>query len=156
ADRGFASFAHLALVLKRKIHAVFRCHQRQIVSFRVGRKHTGRRRPQKGLPRSRYVRRLGRRDQLVEDTKPATRPEWMEEIAYAHLPEGVLVREPRFRAPPRGHRARVITLGTTLLDPQRYPVAELAALYLQRWQIEVNFRHLKTTMGMEVLHCTSV
>ena len=29
-------------------------------------------------------------------------------------------------------------------------------LYLSRWQIEVNFRHLKTTMGMEVLHCKSV
>src|SRR5712664_1467990 len=45
ADRGFASFAHLALLLMRKIHAVFRCHQRQIVSFRVGRRHTGQRRP---------------------------------------------------------------------------------------------------------------
>jgi hypothetical protein len=27
---------------------------------------------------------------------------------------------------------------------------------LSRWQIEVNFRHLKTTMGMEVLHCKRV
>ena len=29
-------------------------------------------------------------------------------------------------------------------------------LYLSRWQIEVNFRHLKTTMGMEILHCKTV
>jgi len=28
---------------------------------------------------------------------------------------------------------------------------ELATLYEQRWQIEVNFRHLKTTMKMEIL-----
>ena len=27
---------------------------------------------------------------------------------------------------------------------------------MSRWQIEVNFRHLKTTMGMEVLHCKTV
>ena len=42
--------------------------------------------------------------------------------------------------------------------PQVYrrQVAELAKLYLSRWQIEVNFRHLKTTMGMEVLHCQTV
>jgi Transposase DDE domain len=47
-------------------------------------------------------------------------------------------------------------LVTTLLDPIVYPKADLAQLYLSRWQTEVNFRHLKTTMGMEVLHCKSV
>src|SRR5262245_36187042 len=31
ADRGFASFAHLALLCQRKVHALFRCHQQQIV-----------------------------------------------------------------------------------------------------------------------------
>ena len=45
---------------------------------------------------------------------------------------------------------------TTLLDPEAYPAAALAELYRSRWQIEVNFRHLKTTMGMEVLHCQTV
>ena len=45
---------------------------------------------------------------------------------------------------------------TTLLDPVAYPKEAIANLYLSRWQIEVNFRHLKTTMGMEVLHCKSV
>jgi hypothetical protein len=45
---------------------------------------------------------------------------------------------------------------TTLLDPVAYPKEAIADLYLNRWQIEVNFRHLKTTMGMEVLHCKSV
>src|SRR5262249_39585555 len=51
---------------------------------------------------------------------------------------------------------RVITLVTTLLDPRTYSAQDLAELYLNRWQIEVNFRHLKTTMGMEVMHCKSV
>jgi DDE family transposase len=153
ADRGFASFAHLALLFMRKLHGVFRCHQKQIVSFRKGRKHTGHRRPKKGLPRSRYVQRLGRRDQLVEYTKPKTKPKWMEDDTFASLPETLLVRELRYDTPQRGHRTKVITLVTTLLDPVDYPAAELATLYLSRWQIEVNFRHLKTTMGMEVLHC---
>src|SRR5205807_8932530 len=107
ADRGFDSFAHLALLFLRKMHAVFRCHQKQIVSFRVGRKHTGRRKPRKGLDRSRYVRRLGRHDQLVEYTKPERRPTWMKEDVLATLPETLLVRELRFVTPQRGHRTRV-------------------------------------------------
>jgi hypothetical protein len=80
----------------------------------------------------------------------------MESDAYARLPEKLLVRELRFLTPQRGHRTRMITLVTTLVDADRYPAADLAQLYLGRWQIEVNFRHLKTTMGMEVLHCQSV
>jgi hypothetical protein len=156
ADRGLASFVHLALLFMRKMHGVFRCHQKQIVDFRVGRRHTGSSRPEKGLPRSRYVRHLGRRDQVVEYMKPATKPKWMEEDEYAKLPDTLLVRELRFDTPQRGYRTRVITLVTTLLDPVAYPAAELAKLYLSRWQIEVNFRHLKTTMRMEVLHCKTV
>jgi len=156
ADRGFASFAHLALLFLRKMHGVFRCHQRQIVDFRVGRPHTTRKKPRKGMPRSRYVRRLGHWDQVVEYTKPEERPVWMDEATWARLPATVLVRELRYLTPQRGHRTRVITLVTTLLDPVRYPATELAQLYLSRWQIEVNFRHLKTTMGLEVLHCKRV
>ena len=156
ADRGFASFAHLALLFLRKMHAVFRCHQKQIVDFRVGRQHTKQSKPRKGLPRSRYIRRLGRRDQLVEYTKPKTKPTWMDDDAYAALPETILVRELRYLTPQRGHRTQVITLVTTLLDPDTYPATDIAELYLSRWQIEVNFRHLKTTMGLEVLHCKTV
>ena len=66
ADRGFASFAHLALLVLRQMHGVFRCHQRQIVAFRVGRAHTRQRKPHKGLPRSRYIRHLGHCDQVAD------------------------------------------------------------------------------------------
>jgi hypothetical protein len=156
ADRGFASFGHVALLLKRKIHAVFRCHQKQIVSFHVGRKHTQQRKGLKGLPRSRYVRRLGHHDQVVEYVKPATKPKWMDKTTWASLPETVLIRELRYTIPQRGYRTQVITLITTLLDPEAYPATALAELYFSRWQIEVNFRHLKTTMGLEVLHCKTV
>jgi hypothetical protein len=156
ADRGFASFTHLALLFLRNMHALFRCHQRQIVDFRVRRPHTGQHRPRKGLPRSRYVCRLGHWDQVVEYTKPKTKPTWIDAASYARLPETLLVRELRYLTPQRGFRTRVITLVTTLLDRDAYPAAELAELYLGRWQIEINFRHLKTTMRMEVLHCKTV
>jgi hypothetical protein len=156
ADRGLASFGHLALLFMRKIHAVFRCHQKQIVDFRANRPHTDQRKSQKGLPRSRYVRRLGHWDQLVEYTKPTTKPKWMDDDTWTSLPATLLVRELRYLTPQKGYRTRVVTLVTTLLDPEAYPATELANLYLSRWQIEVNFRHLKTTMGLEVLHCKHV
>ncbi len=44
---------------------------------------------------------------------------------------------------------------TTLLDPQAYPKRELARLYERRWEAETNLRHLKQTMGMDVLRCQS-
>jgi hypothetical protein len=156
ADRGFASFTHLALLARRNLFGVFRCHQKQIVDFHVGRRHTRQRKAKKGWPRSRYVRRLGRWDQLVEYPKPTAKPAWLDDADWQRLPKVLLVRELRFRTPQRGYRTKVITLVTTLLDPKVYSAAELAKLYLSRWQIEVNFRHLKTTMRMEVLHCKSV
>ena len=156
ADRGFTSFGHFGLLFLRKIHAVFRCHQKQIVNFRVGRKHTTQRKPRKGMPRSRYVRRLGRWDHVVEYSKPVTKSLWMDDATWAGLPETLLLRELRYLTSQRGYRTRVITLVTTLLDPKIYSAAALAELYLSRWQIELNFRHLKTTMGMEVLHCKTV
>ena len=35
---------------------------------------------------------------------------------------------------------------TTLLDPDAFPAAEIAALYAARWQVETAFLHLKRTV----------
>ena len=61
----------------------------------------------------------------------------------------------RFTVAHRGFRSRQITLVTTLLDPAAFPAEELAALYGRRWRLELCFRDLKTTMGMEMLRCKS-
>ena len=42
---------------------------------------------------------------------------------------------------------------TTLLDPVAYPADQLIGLYARRWHLELALRHLKTTMGMELLRC---
>lgn len=157
-DRGFASYAHLALLSQRKLHGLFRVHQRQLVSFRKDRKLTGKR------PRgtvalyatSRLIRKLGKYDQLVEYQKPKERPSWMSPEEFAALPESIVVRELRFRTKIKGCRTREITLVTTLLDPDLYPDYELMDLYRTRWEVETNFAHLKTTMRMDVLRCQTV
>lgn len=156
ADRGFASFAHLALLSQRNLHAVFRCHQRQIVSFRPGRHHKTSPNGPKGLPTSRWVKRLGSHDQLVDDIKPAQKPDWMNQDDYDALPATLRVRELRVKIQRPGCRTTTLTLVTTLLDPERYPAKALAELYRRRWGIETNLRHLKTTMNMEVLRCHTV
>jgi Transposase DDE domain len=155
-DRGFASFVHLARLVVRNLHGLFRCRQRQIVDFRCGRRHTGQRKPTAGLPRSRWLKRLGRYDQLVEYTKPARRPKGMSRDDYDGLPNTLVLRELRYWIGRRGYRTKVITLVMTLIDAEAYPATELATLYGQRWQVETNLRHLKTTMRMEVLHCQTV
>jgi hypothetical protein len=157
-DRAFASFAHLALCLRRGIHGLFRAHQRQIIGFRVGRPH----RPpgtsakgQAGKPRSRWLKRLGPRDQVVEYYKPKERPDWMTAEDYAALPESIVVRELRHAVRRPGYRTRALTLVTTLLDPKAYPATELARLYGLRWGVETDPRHLKQTMKMDVLPCAT-
>jgi IS4 transposase len=157
-DRGFCSFAHLALLLGRGAHGVFRMHQRQIVDFTP---HRPQARPgdpgaPKGSPHSRRLRRLGVTDQVVAWLKPERRPEWMTAAQYAALPGELAVRELRYRIDRPGFRVRAVTLVTTLLDAASYPVAALATLYRGRWQVELNLRHLKTTMKMDVLRCTTV
>jgi hypothetical protein len=158
-DRAFCSFAHLTLLSIRGVFGVFRVHQKQIVNFRRHRRSASpgsRKQGEKGLPTSRWLKRLGRHDQLVEYVKPKTRPVWLSVDEYAALPEALPVRELRYTIVVPGRRTRVITIATTLLDPDLYPAAEVAALYGQRWQIETNFRHLKQTLKMDVLHCRTV
>jgi hypothetical protein len=79
--------------------AVFRVHQKQLVDFRPGRRAAARRsgrRATRGRPSSRWLRRLGRHDQLVRYVKPEQPPVWLAERAFAALPEAITVRELRF------------------------------------------------------------
>jgi hypothetical protein len=157
-DRGLCSFAHLAMLVRGGMHAVLRMHQRQIVDFTPNRAHAlpGAKRAAKGLPRSRWLRGLGLLDQVVEWFKPEDRPEWMTAEQYAALPETLIVRELRYEVGRPGFRTRTVTLVTTLLDAGLYPPDALADLYGARWRVELNLRHLKTTMKMDVLKCKTV
>ena len=158
-DRGFCSYAHLAILLERGNHAVFRIHQKQIVDFTPGRplptKLSYAANP-KGLPHSLWVRSNGELDQVVVWYKGKKKPDWMTQDEFAELPAEITVRELRYRVEVPGFRVRVITLVTTLLDPLIYPKEKLAALYRRRWQIELNLRHIKITMKMDILHCKTV
>jgi hypothetical protein len=157
-DRGFCSFAHLALLAARGAHGVFRVHQRQIVDFTPHRldAKSGKHESAKGLPHSRWLRTFGLTDQLVAWQKPKRCPVWMTAEQYAALPGELIVRELRYHAGTKGFRVREVTLVTTLVDAELYLFEELAELYRRRWEVEGNLKTLKTTMKMEVLRCETV
>jgi hypothetical protein len=160
-DRGFCSYAHLALLGMAGVFALFRIHQRTIVDFRKRRPHllpTARRKGRQapGQPSSRWVKSLGKHDQIVEYFKPLQRPKWMSCEDFARLPETVLARELRYRTTQRGFRVREVTVVTTLLDAKLYSATQIAELYRQRWEIETNLRHLKQTLHMDVLRTKTV
>jgi hypothetical protein len=126
ADRYFAGYFGIARMKQRGIDVLVRQHQRRHTDFRRG-------------------RRLGKRDHVVSWARPK-RPSWMDQATYATMPESVLMREVRLAD---------LTLVTTLLDANEVGKLELVKLYGQRWQIELDFRAIKTAMQMEILRCKS-
>jgi len=159
-DVSFVGYAHLALILQANLHAVMPVHHRRIVDFAADRAHANPRKGKSGKhtgkPRSRVIRTLGKDDQIVEYFKPVEKPAWMSQEQWQSLPATITVREIRRTVQRHGFRPIVVTIVTTLLDPQKYPADELIELRLTRWIIETNFRHLKITLGMDVLKCKTL
>ncbi len=124
ADGYYCSYFLIAEMLRRGVDVLFEQHGARNTDFRRG-------------------KRLGTRDHLVRWSKPA-RPDWMSEEAYHGYPSELRVREVK---------AGKKVLVTTFLSPRKIPKAELENLYWQRWNVEVDLRSIKTTLGMEVLSC---
>jgi len=173
-DRGFCSFAHLAMLVARGVAGLFRMHQRQIVDFRPYRKtrrqakrqgqrkrngqangQVKRRSRTKGVPSGRpssqFLKRLGKHDQIVQWRKPAQQPKWMTAEQYGSLPATLRVRELRYWLARKGQRTLCVTIATTLLDALHYPKEKIAELYKVRWTVEAHFAELKTTLKMRRL-----
>jgi len=136
ADRGFSSYVLLALFGLRRVACLFRLHQARPADLRRG-------------------QRLGKNDRLVLWHKPTEKPRWLPRSGWKKIPAQLTLRVLRFKLCRRGYRPASVTLVTTLLDAQEYPAQDLAELYARRWHIELWFRHIKTSMGMEVLRCKS-
>ena len=133
-DRPFGAYALLALLPLRGIDVVSRLHQ--------GRRFS-----------RRQAKRLGPSQWLVTWSKPLQRPDYLTEAEWAEVPPQITVRIIHVRVQQNGFRTMELWLSTTLLDPITHPTELVADLYLRRWDMELCFRDLKTTMGMEELRC---
>ena len=125
ADALYCNYFLIATLARAGIDVLFEQNGARITDFRRG-------------------QRLGTRDHLVCWPKPAARPEWMTPEQYREFPSELQVRETR--------TARQV-LVTTLIEHRRISKVDLAQLYARRWNVELDLRNIKTTMGMEVLHC---
>jgi len=138
ADRGFSCYTLLARLWTKKVAALFRLHHARAGDLRKG-------------------KRLGKNDRLVQWRKPQNgeRRRYLPWALWNGIAPELPVRILRCRLRRAGYRTRSLTLVTTLVDAQLYPAEQLALLYAKRWQIELWFRDIKTSMGMEVLRCQS-
>jgi Transposase DDE domain len=95
-------------------------------------------------------RRLGPEDHVVRWPKP-TSIRSLDRDTYNTLPDSITVREARVRVAQPGFRTRSVVVVTTLLDPEQTTKADLAALYRERWNAELDLRSIKSTMQMSEL-----
>jgi hypothetical protein len=135
-DRAYGEYLTLACLPARGVDVVARMHGARRVDYRKA------------------IQRLGRHDALFQWHKGCQQSEILSPKEWKKVPEQITVRILRFDAVIRRRKKRV-TLVTTLLDPVAYPAHQLIRLYARRWHLELALRHLKTTMGMELLRCQS-
>jgi hypothetical protein len=133
-DRAYGEYLTLAALPAKGVDVVARMHGARRVDFRKA------------------IQRLGRHDGLFQWCKGYQQSEILSAQQWSQVPAQITVRLLRFDAVIRRRKKRV-TLVTTLLDPVAYPAHELIGLYARRWHLELALRHLKTTMGMELLRC---
>jgi len=125
ADALYCSYWLIATVQGAGVDVLFEQHGSRTTDFRRG-------------------RRLGTRDHIVSWHKPTRRPRWMTREHYDTFPDELVVREVKVNE-------RVLV--STMLDPRKVSKIELSDLYRQRWQVELDLRNIKTTLGMDVLRC---
>lgn len=130
-DCYFCSYFLLALFLARKVDVVVRQHQCRKTDFRLG-------------------RWLSQEDHVVEWQRPC-RPDWMDRETYATIPQTLTLRELKVRVAIRGFRVQQLVVVTSLTDAERFPKSEIAALFRQRWNAELDLRNVKISLQMDDL-----
>lgn len=138
ADRLYSSYERIARLKQKGVEFVGRNHQARKIDFRRG-------------------KNIGPNERLQVWEKPRQQPSksGLSAQDWEQLPEEIGVRIIRTKGPDREGKSRVRYVVTTLLDTEKYPWEEVASLYLHRWEIELRFRDIKTTMGMEMLRTKS-
>lgn len=91
-------------------------------------------------------------DRLQVWMKPC-RPKGVAAEEWALVPERITVRVLRYSTRVRGFRCKEVYLVTTLTDAQVYTKDDLAGLYRQRWNVELDIKSLKRTLGLHESAC---
>ncbi|MHC5722980.1 IS4 family transposase [Nostoc sp.] len=133
-DRAFCAYADMVTIKKLDCDAVFRKHQSRTTTMRKG-------------------KIVGDCDKLVTWYKPRSCPKGLSKDEFDALPPSITVREIYYYIVIPGFRTQRVSLITTLLEKATYSTLAIVGLYGQRWDVELDLRHLKTTLGMDILRC---
>lgn len=133
-DRAFCAYADIVSIKNLECDAVFRKHQSRKTAMRKG-------------------KIVGDCDKLVTWYKPKKCPKGLSGDEFEALPQTIIVREIFYYIVIPGFRTERISLITTLLDSTTYSSLEIVKLYGKRWDVELDLRHLKTILGMDILRC---
>lgn len=135
-DKGFCSYFDLSSFKDRGVDSVITL-ARRIPVTEVG-----------------AVEVLGNDDWLIHWKKPVrSKASSYSQAGWETLPETLLLRQIKVSVSQPGFRTQGFYIITTLLDAKAYTADDLADLYFQRWDVELFFRDIKTTMGMDILRC---
>ncbi len=135
-DKGFCSYFDIANLGKQGVDSVVTLARRTPVSAASS------------------LKKLGPEDLLITWKRPVYNANLSySREAWAKRPKELILRQIKVTVPYPGFRTREFYIVTTLLDAARYPAEELAELYFKRWDVELFFRDIKTTMGMDILRC---
>lgn len=133
ADRYYCGWFLIALLQELGVDVVMRLHHLRDADFQKG-------------------GRLGKGDHFVEWPR-LQRPDWMDEATYARMPKSLRIREVEVQVKEKGFRVRSLVVVTTLLNAESYSKEDLAALYRQRWLVELDLRTVKSTLHLDILRC---
>jgi hypothetical protein len=135
-DKGFCSYFDIANLEKNGVDSVVTLARRAPVSAASS------------------LKILGPDDRLITWERPVynTRLSYSRD-AWENLPKKITLRQIKATLKYPGFRTQGFHIITTLLDATQYPAEELAELYFKRWDVELFFRDIKTTMGMDILRC---
>ncbi len=109
----------------------------------------------KPIAAGKCVKKISNNDLLIHWKRPVYQKEKsiITKEQWERLPTELLLRQIKVTIAQSGFRVKVYYITTTLLDETVYTANEIADLYFRRWDVELFFRDLKTTMGMDILRC---
>jgi hypothetical protein len=132
-DRYYTGFFDIFILLKQGAHFVSKQHQMR-----------------KNL---KTVVKLGPHDRLVQidrtrrcDVKNSP---WIE--YYNEAPKQILLREIEIKVTDRNGRTKTVILLTSIINKEEYSAQDIAELYAERWNVELDLRSMKSSLGIQVI-----
>lgn len=139
ADRAYCSYTLIYLLLQQGAHSIMRLHQA---------------RNAKQLWKS--GKKLGQSSRLVTLRKSSKLCRCgISQEQWDTLPREMEVRLVKIIGKDRHGKRKTMYVVTTLLCPLVYTDKDIGEAYASRWLVEVKFRDIKTTLGMEMIRVKS-